>query len=133
MRFQTAYGEKVKPVVECGEGRTKQEFKDECDINFIMKKYQKTGLMDFVNKYAPHYGEIPAVDYHQACNLVIEARAMFDDMPSSLRKKFDNDPQKFLEAIDGGFDPEAKDTPIPEEKAPESALEGVPEDSSGDE
>jgi len=41
-RFVTAYGPKarLRHVTPPGVGRTKQSFKDECDINNIMKRFQ---------------------------------------------------------------------------------------------
>ena len=36
---------------------TKQSFKDECDINKIMAKFQKTGAIEHYAKHAPSYGD----------------------------------------------------------------------------
>lgn len=79
---------------------TDQSFKDECDINFIMKKYQKTGLLDHVNQYQGHYGDFSeAPDYHTALNKMNEAQEMFLTVPSSIREIFNNDPGEFLEFV----------------------------------
>lgn len=97
--FITAYGLKLKtPIIfEPGTGRTKQSFKDECDINQIMSRYQKTGVLDFVAKHAPQYGDSTGVDFRQGLDTVIRARQMFEDLPSSIRAKFQNDPGAFLD------------------------------------
>jgi len=80
--------------------RTQQSFKDETNINTIMAKYQKTGLIDHVNEHGPTYGEQPmAVDFHEAMNLVADANTMFAELPSSVRANFDNDPSAFLDYI----------------------------------
>lgn len=76
---------------------TKQEFKDECDINVLMKRYQKTGLFPQVPGSVPRYvSNIDAPDYQASLNIVIEAQSQFSALNSELRKRFDNDPAKFF-------------------------------------
>lgn len=79
---------------------TKQSFKDECDINNIMKKYQKTGLVTHLASFSGQYGDFTsAEDYHASFNKVLEAQDMFMTLPSSVRSRFENDPAKFLEFV----------------------------------
>jgi len=76
----------------------KQSFKEECDINTIMAKYQKTGLIDHINTYKGSYGDATGVQtYHEALNQIIAANDAFLSLPSKLRACFDNDPGTFLE------------------------------------
>lgn len=83
------------------ESRTKQAHKDETDINRIMQKYQKTGLLDHVNKYQGEYGDFSEVtDFQSALNKIHESQEMFGTLPSSIRKQFDNDPGKFLNFVE---------------------------------
>lgn len=78
--------------------RTKQAFKDECDINRVMKKYEKTGVITHVNRFSGRYGDfISAPDYQAACNAVLAAQDMFMTLPSKVRARFENDPRAFLE------------------------------------
>jgi len=80
--------------------RTQQSFRDETDINNIMAKYQKTGLIDHVNEHGASYGDQPAAaDFHEAMNLVANTKSMFEELPSATREDFDNDPSKFLDFI----------------------------------
>lgn len=100
MEFITAYGPKNKVSISFkGKGRTKQSFKDETNINFILAKFQKTGVIEHQNKFQGQYGEFLAIDYQEALNTVIEAQAMFETVPSNIRKEFDNDPGKFLDFV----------------------------------
>lgn len=79
---------------------THQSFQDECDINNIMRKYQKTGLLTHVQEYGGRYDELPSdLDYQAACNQVINARSAFDSLPSGLRTRFNNDPAAFLRFV----------------------------------
>lgn len=78
---------------------TQQHFKDECDVNQILRKYQQTGLITHLNNTPGTYGDVSeydASDYQRAMQIVIDAQARFDDLPSSIRKRFNNDPQEFL-------------------------------------
>lgn len=47
-------------------GLTRQSFKDECDINNIIKTYTDTGLVNHVAKSRPIYGEAPETDFFTA-------------------------------------------------------------------
>lgn len=82
-----------------GKSRTRQSHAAECDINNIIKKFQKTGALDHVAKHGPIYGDVTAITYHEAQNLVIEADEMFHDLPSSVRAKFENDPRQFMDFV----------------------------------
>lgn len=94
--------------------RTQQSFKDETDINSIMSKYQKTGLIDHVNEHGAHYGDQPsAVDFHEAMSLVASTNSLFNELPSSTRDYFDNDPSAFLEYVS---DEERRDTLVKTKK-----------------
>lgn len=98
--FITAYGPKL--VVQkhfTGPGRTKQAFKDECDINQIMARYQKTGVIDFVTKHQARYGDVTGMDFQESMQLVAQAQSMFNDLPSGIRNRFENDPAKFMDFV----------------------------------
>lgn len=80
--------------------RAKQSFKEECDINTIMRKFQKTGMVDHFNKHQGQYGNfIAAEDYHTSLNILLEADEAFATVPAKIREKFSNDPAKFLEFV----------------------------------
>lgn len=80
-----------------GKSMTKQEFSKESNINRIMAKYLKTGLVEHVRTFQGQYGNfLSAPDYHKAMSQVVAAQQMFEGMPSNIRNKFDNDPEKFL-------------------------------------
>lgn len=83
-----------------GPGRTKQSFKDECDINKIMARYQQTGVLDFANKHQASYADVSAIDFQSCMDQIGQAQAMFSDLPSRVRERFSNDPGRFLAFID---------------------------------
>lgn len=100
MNFKSAYSEKNKTAFNTiGLSMTKQNHKDECNINFIMKKYQKTGLINHANTNQGDYGEYESMDFQEAMNYVISAQETFDTLPSSTRKRFANSPHEFLQFV----------------------------------
>jgi len=91
--------EHPRPTIETGPGLTKQSMAKETDINLIMAKYQRTGLVNFVNENQGEYMEAPDMDFHQAIDYIAKSKELFDEMPSSLRKRFNNDPGEFLDFV----------------------------------
>lgn len=88
-------------IHDFGPSLTEQHHKDSCDINVIMAGYEKTGQVPVYTDMVPSYGDFSEVtDYHGALNLVIAAQDAFDSLSASVRKEFDYDPQKFLQAVD---------------------------------
>lgn len=102
MEFQTAFGEhRVSNFNTSGPSLTHQSEAPQCDINTIMLKYQKTGIITHENRYQGQYGDFTntPTDYHESMNAVLEAQDMFDSLPSSVRKRFHNDPASFLDFV----------------------------------
>lgn len=91
-----------KTAVRCsfattGETMTEQSHSKSCDINNIMKKYQKTGLVDHVREFGAMYVDLPPqADFQHHMEVVTAVKTIFGDLPSSLRNRFSNDPGLFL-------------------------------------
>jgi phage internal scaffolding protein len=80
--------------------RTKQSMKDQCDINTIIAKYQKSKTLTHVNNIQGHFGDFTNVtDYQSACLAVQNAEDNFLQLPAMVRKKFENDPSQLLAFI----------------------------------
>lgn len=75
---------------------TRQEFKDEADINVIMRRYQSTGELPHLNLMAPQYLDVSGIDFHEQMAYVAGAKSMFEELPSRIRSQFDNDPASFV-------------------------------------
>lgn len=82
----------------CVGGRTKQEFKDECDLNVLMKRYERTGALPSARVGQPQYVDCTVfTDFQTAMEIVRGAESSFNALPSRVRREFDNDPRKFVE------------------------------------
>lgn len=78
--------------------RTQQHLRDETDINHIMRKYEKTGILTHVARYAGEYGDFSGVpDYKTGIERIQAAEDMFMSLPARIREKFQNDPGKFID------------------------------------
>lgn len=78
---------------------TQQNMKEECDINSIMSKFQKTGAINHANNRAPEYGFATSNDFRESMEIVTNAQEMFNELPSSIRKRFANSPEEFLDFV----------------------------------
>lgn len=108
MKFVTRFGEHIKiqehPLpaeVEGGKtGRTKQSFKDECDINNIMRRFEKTGQITHLNKNAQQYGDFSEVpEFQEAHHIVMRTAEQFQALPARVRDRFANSPENFLKFV----------------------------------
>lgn len=79
---------------------TKQSFKDECDINNIMRRYEATGVVQHLAAGSPQFGDFMShMDFQASMNAVIEAENMFAALPARIRDRFGNDPAQLLEFL----------------------------------
>jgi len=100
--------------------RTKQSFKDECDINVIMARFQTSGMLDYVNRAEPQYLDTSDHDFATAMNVVAQAQTAFAELPSSIRERFGNNPKELLTFLgDEKNRPEAEKMGLAPKPAPE--------------
>lgn len=103
----------------------RQESKDECDINFLMKRYKDHGVPPTMRVGEPRYFDCSDVpDFQTAMQTFIDAEAAFMQLPAAARKELDNDPAKFVEyASDpANLDQMRKWGLAPPEKAPDAPV-----------
>ena len=76
---------------------TQQQFKEESDINTIVSRFMKSGVLpDPINM--PQYMDYEGVfDFQSAMNTVRQADENFMRMDAKVRARFNNSPQEFLE------------------------------------
>lgn len=100
-KFISAFGPKNKVRIDMDgqETRTHQSGKDECDINKLMEKYVKTGVLDHQKEHGENYGFATSIDLLEALTTVKTAENMFNALPAKIRTKFDNNPGEFLDFV----------------------------------
>lgn len=134
MKIRKPYTRHQSQTINSMPSRTKQSDADRSNINLIMSKYLRTGAITHFNKHNPQYGDATGTDYHTAMNIVTEASQMFDELPSNIRNRFQNNPAAFLDFVqDEGNTAEMAElgltnSPVPgqnlnSDQAPEPTLE----------
>lgn len=82
-----------------GESMAQQSFKEECDINVILRRFAVTGEMPD-NVRVPQYGDFEeSFDFMSAMNVIRDAQEAFAAMPSDVRDRFANDPARFVDFV----------------------------------
>lgn len=113
-------GTKKPDEMDYSDGRTKQSFKDETDVNLIIQKHARMGTLSHLEQWGGTYGDWSDFDFQEAQNQIASATSMFEQLPAAVRNRFANSPEKFLDYVN---DPENKDdlaAKLPELAAPRS-------------
>lgn len=72
--------------------KTDQTFKDDCDVNLILRRYMKTGDQS-IFRQGGSYSDVSEVpDLLEAHLNLQRAKTAFDLLPSEIRKKLHNNP-----------------------------------------
>lgn len=80
---------------------TKQSMKDETDINKIIARYEKTGMIESINHKAPFYGDVSDIkSYQDSLNIVKQAEELFMAMSPEIRERFNHDPAEMIAFLD---------------------------------
>lgn len=77
-----------------------QQFKDDCDINLILKKYGIDRVApESVQIPVEHFRDVSATpkDLTAAYNLIRESEEMFYELPAELRRAVNDDPRRLME------------------------------------
>lgn len=95
-----------KAVCDCSNDKiiVEQHHKNDVNINTIVKRHAQGS--DLIEKTAalrgdPQYqmDDIPTNDFQEAMNIVVKAQSTFDQLPSDIRKQFNNNPAEMLDFI----------------------------------
>lgn len=79
--------------------KTQQHFKEQCDINKIMTKFKRTGLLPQVQRI-PLYGDFSGVEsYQEAVNKIKKVEEVFGTLPAAVRDRFKNDPSELIDFV----------------------------------
>jgi phage internal scaffolding protein len=140
--FKTPYNGRVACSFETtGESMTQEHFREETEILNIIRRHDRNGVIDHINTGKAIYGDFSEItDYRDMIHKLREADSAFAQVPSDIRKRFENDPAKFFnfvsdpanadELAEMGLINKPKETvsspSIEEEKSPSSEEEGAP-------
>lgn len=95
--IETKNGRVRVATVNAEKSRTQQQFKEQVDVNNIVAKYKKTGEWLHLTRKNGVYADVSNItDYRESLDKVMQANAAFASLPSSIRVRFDNDPNQLL-------------------------------------
>ncbi len=78
------------------DGRTIQSYADECDINKIMARAQKSGTISHLQQYEGVYADFSDFDFFEQTQKLTQGREIFDALPAELRREFNQSPAQFF-------------------------------------
>lgn len=84
--------------IDCSKGgRTMQHFGPICDVNSIVEKARKSGLVTHLTSKKPIFRDVSNIpDYRAALDIVNSANESFSGLSSRVRERFSNDPEKMV-------------------------------------
>lgn len=102
-RIYSAYDVPPQVQLECKDvSKTRQSELASCDINNIVKQFDKTGMLPQVVG-GPVFLDVSYVgDYRTAIDQVRMAEGFFSALPAKVRAEFANDPASFLDFASNG-------------------------------
>lgn len=79
---------------------TQQQFKDEQDINNIMRKYGAAAFSNQTQYLQQNFADFSQpVDFLQAKTLILDAENRFNELPAEIRKEFNNNPVNLVNFV----------------------------------
>jgi len=91
------------PKKKADQSMTNQADMDAADINKIMARYEKTGVLVDPSgvERKPTYGDFTEIkNYHQMLCSIRNVERSFNLLPAQTRNRFDNDPQKLIDFLE---------------------------------
>ena len=83
---------------------TQQQFAAEADINNIIARYERTGILvdPLIDRRGePMYGDFSNIDsFFEAQVKVARAKELFEALPAKIRDRFGHDPGRLIEFVE---------------------------------
>lgn len=95
------YGEVYERLAP-GEGGAKQSMREECDVNLIVQRFQKTGLISHLADGVPSFVDVSELgDFRSVLEHCRSVEAYFQGLPAKVRAVFSNDSRSFMDYLEG--------------------------------
>lgn len=85
-----------------GHSMTQQQFKQECDINYILSRYTEYGYCEHVMGVEPKYmdcSSLTAKTFQEHLDFALDFEEHFDSLPQEIRDRFEDDPALMMEFL----------------------------------
>lgn len=78
----------------------RSEFAQDCDINLIMSRYVKTGVIEHLNPLVSSFSDVSSLGDYSAMRFALSAAEdAFMQLPARVRELVGNDPARFLDFV----------------------------------
>ncbi len=84
------------PMPAYEDGRTKQAFADETNIQKIMERATRAGTISHLEKFKGVYADFSDFDFFKQTQQLTRGREIFDELPAEIRQEFGQSPAKFF-------------------------------------
>ena len=102
IRSLYALGDPVKGLEFHEPSLTQQQFKQDCEIESLLKAHNLSQVMGIMNNHnqQPLYGDVSEIpDFHVSQNHLARATEYFEGLPSDVRSRFNNSLSEFLTTL----------------------------------
>lgn len=79
-----------------GASLTQQQYKDECNPNNVIARYNKTGELHHIRTNQPMFVDMTSLDFVEMREQVARIEENFMQLPAATRKHFKHDPKQLL-------------------------------------
>ncbi len=110
------------PEKDYSDGRTKQCFKDDCDIDKIMHRFEVSGTISHLAKFEGVYADFSDFDFHAQTTKLAEGETIFAALPAEIRREFSQSPAEFFAYVNDPENLEDLRTKLPGLAAPGQQL-----------
>lgn len=77
---------------------TRQEHKEEAEINTIVERFDRTGQLTHVSRLTGQYIDVSNIgSFQEALAMAEHGQGVFNNLPSSIRTLFDNNAAAFMD------------------------------------
>jgi len=90
-------GQKLRKILTKTSTNTKVEQHHRTEIKKMVQEVESRGLLRANTVFNGELDDYPSYDFQEAQFMMAKARSTFEQMPSQLRKKFENNPAKFMD------------------------------------
>ena len=103
------------PITDFGPTRTKQSFRDETDINKLLERSARGESLSHLQKHGAIYGDFSDIgDLLTASARLERGMEIFGELPSEVRREFQQDPRRFFEFVNDPANRERLPEVLPE-------------------
>lgn len=100
MELTSYFGKAIDNPTVCREkSLTRQSEAAACDINVIMKQYERSGQLPLRNREAVFADVSEIGDFRTAVETIERGRSVFMQLPAEVRERFGNDAAGFLDWV----------------------------------